>query len=152
RTSKSLNVLYDHRDGLSALTMQLSENVPVFKGMIEREKVTIPLRSHKLFTLSTLYDANEELLGKKVANKGSAEYTEKLKLASNYWNAVAEVIPDWKRVKEGDIKAPALRQEKINTHAVVLRALGGLGKVLVEAYPKNWKEKLAALKDIDWRK
>lgn len=152
RTSKSLNVLYDHRDGLSALTMDLSETVPVFKGMIEREKVTIPLRSHKLFTLSTLYDANEELLGKKVPNKGTDEYLEKFKLATGYWNRVAEVIPDWKRVKDGDIKAPALRQEKINTHAVVLRALGGMGKVLIEAYPKNWKEKLTALNDIDWRK
>ena len=35
---------------------------------------------------------------------------------------------------------------------MVLRALGGMGKVLIEAYPKNWKEKLAALNDIDWRK
>src|SRR5437667_2726153 len=63
KTSKSLDILYDHRDNLSALTMDVSEQVDVFRGMIDKEKITIPLRSPKLFTLSTLYDANEELVG-----------------------------------------------------------------------------------------
>jgi len=45
-----------------------------------------------------------------------------------------------------------LRQEKINTHGVVLRALGGLGRTLLEAHPNGWEKKLSALKDIDWRK
>jgi DNA sulfur modification protein DndB len=152
RTSKSLNVLYDHRDELSALTMDASEAVQVFKGMIEREKLTIPLRSPKLFTLSTLYDANSELLGKKIGKKGSKEYSEKLELAIEYWSTLAKVIPDWEKAKRGDIKPAELRQEKINTHAVVLRALGGLGKSLMEAQPNNWKAKLQALKDVDWRK
>jgi DNA sulfur modification protein DndB len=62
------------------------------------------------------------------------------------------VIPDWEKAKRGDIKPAELRQEKINTHAVVLRALGGLGKSLIEAQPNNWKAKLEALRDVDWRK
>jgi DNA sulfur modification protein DndB len=45
-----------------------------------------------------------------------------------------------------------LRQEKINTHGVVLRALGGLGRALIDAYPGVWEEKLKSLRDIDWRK
>ncbi len=59
KTSKSLNILYDHRDVLSGFTMDVTEQVPVFKGMIDREKLTIPIRSEKLFTLSTLYDARQ---------------------------------------------------------------------------------------------
>ena len=66
KTSKSLNILYDHRDVLSGFTMEVTEKVPVFKGMIDKEKLTIPIRSEKLFTLSTLYDANEELIGTKL--------------------------------------------------------------------------------------
>ena len=34
----------------------------------------------------------------------------------------------------------------------MLRALGGLGKAVMETYPQNWKNKLEALKSIDWRK
>ena len=45
-----------------------------------------------------------------------------------------------------------LRQEKINTHGVVLRALGGLGRALIEAYPTEWQGELDPLKEIDWRK
>ena len=152
KTSKSLNILYDHRDVLSGFTMEVSELVPVFKGMIDKQKLTIPIRSEKLFTLSTLYDANEELIGSKLEKPDTAEYKNKLAQAVAYWKAVSNVIPDWNKAKEGTVMAPMLRQEKINTHGVILRALGGLGRALMEAFPNGWEEKLEALRDIDWRK
>ena len=152
KTSKSLDILYDHRDNLSALTMDVSEDVTVFKGMIDREKITVPLRSPKLFTLSTLYDANEELIGPKVDARGTKDYETKRALAVEYWSAVATVITDWQKVKAGDLKAPELRQEKINTHSVIVRALGGAGRALIDEFPKDWQKRLAALRDVDWRK
>jgi len=152
KTSRSLDILYDHRDNLSALTMDVSEQVEPFKGMIDKEKISIPIRSPKLFTLATLYDANEELLGSKVEKQGSRAYAEKLKVAVEYWTELAKVIGDWRKVKDGDLKAPELRQEKINTHAVIMRALGGVGRILQDAHPDGWKEKLQALRKIDWRK
>ncbi len=152
RTSKSLNRLYDHRDALSAFTIEVSEAVYAFQGMIDKEKLTIPIRSPKLFTLTALYDASEELIGTKLEKPDTPEYKQKLQLAIDYWNAVARVIPDWEKVKSGDMKAPMLRQEKIDTHAVVLRALGGLGKALIESHPDSWQGRLDALKQVDWRK
>ncbi len=152
KTSKSLDILYDHRDNLSALTIDVSEAVSVFKGMVDREKITIPLRSPKLFTLSTLYDANEELVGSKVEARGGKDYEDKLALAVQYWSALANVMTDWQKVKEGELKAAELRQEKINTHAVVMRALGGAGRALIDEYPKDWQKRLSALRDLDWRK
>ena len=152
KTSKSLNILYDHRDMLSGFTMEVTEQVPVFKGMIDKEKLTIPIRSDKLFTLSTLYDANEELIGAKLERPDTKEYKDTLTQAVTYWNAVSAVIHDWRKVKNGSVRAPALRQEKINTHSVVLRALGGLGKAVIDAYPNEWEARFVALRDIDWRK
>lgn len=152
KTSKSLNILYDHRDVLSGFTMEVSELVPVFKGMIDKQKLTIPVRSEKLFTLSTLYDANEELIGAKLEKPDTKEYKDKLAQAVAYWKAVCKVIPDWNNVKDGTLQAPMLRQEKINTHGVVLRALGGLGNALIARHPHDWEAKLQALSDIDWRK
>lgn len=152
KTSKSLNILYDHRDVLSGFTMEVSEQVPVFKGMIDKQKLTIPIRSEKIFTLSTLYDANEELIGSKIERPDTKEYKEKLERAVAYWKAVSRVIRDWEKVKDGTLKAPMLRQEKINTHGVVLRALGSLGRALMEAHPDTWATKLEALREVDWRK
>ncbi len=120
--------------------------------MLEKERMSIGLRSSKLITMSALYDANEELLGSKIEKPGTPQFKKKLAQATSYWNVVAEVIEDWKRVKDLELAAQALRQEKINTHTVVLRALGGLGNTLFEHYPKVWQTHLLDLKDIDWRK
>lgn len=152
KTSKSLGMLYDRRDNLSALTMDLAEQVDVFRDMVEKEKVTIPRRSPKLFTISALYEANEELLGKKIAERGSPVYTEILKRVVEYWTELSKIIGDWQKVKSGEFSASELRREKINTHAVVLRALGGVGRTLLEKYPHDWQKKLKLLERIDWRK
>jgi DNA sulfur modification protein DndB len=152
KTSKSLGTLYDHRDNLSTLTMEVSEQVEVFRGMVDKEKVTIPLRSSSLFTIAALYDANEELLGKKIDKKGSPAYAEHLKTAVEYWTELSKIMGDWQKVKNGELSASELRQEKINTHAVVLRALGGVGRTLLTKYSEGWQEKLEVLKKIDWRK
>ncbi len=152
KTSKSLGMLYDHRDNLSALTMEVSDQVDVFRSLVDKEKVTIPLRSPNLFTISALYEANEELLGKNIAKKGSTVYAEVLKTAVEYWTELSKVIGDWQKVKNGELSAAELRQEKINTHAVVLRALGGVGRTLLEKYPEGWQRKLKLLERVDWRK
>lgn len=152
KTSKSLDILYDHRDNLSALTMEVAERVQVFQGQIDKEKTSIPLRSPKLLTLSALYDANSELLGAEIDKPSTKSYKEKVTKATEYWIEVAKVIPDWQKVKNDELRAPALRQEKINTHGVVLRALGGVGNALFLHYPDAWHEHLQGLKEIDWRK
>jgi DNA sulfur modification protein DndB len=152
KTSKSLGMLYDRRDNLSVLTLELAERVEVFRDMVDKEKVTIPRRSSKLFTISALYDANEELLGKKIAEQGTAAYTEILESAVEYWTELSKIIGDWQRVKNGELSASELRHEKINTHAVVLRALGGVGRILLEKYPHDCQRKLKLLETIDWRK
>ena len=152
KTSKSLGMLYDLRDNLSALTMEVSDRVDVFRGMVDKEKVTIPLRSSNLFTISALYEANEELLGKNIAKKGSTVYAGLLNTAVEYWTELSKIIGDWQKVKNGELSASELRQEKINTHAVVLRALGGIGRTLLAKYPEDWQGKLKLLEKIDWRK
>lgn len=151
-TSKSLGMLYDRRDNLSALTLELVDRVEVFRDMVDKEKVTIPRRSPKLFTISALYEANEELLGKKIPEQGSEGYIEILNRAVQYWTVLSAVIGDWQKVKDGKVDASELRKEKINTHAVVLRALGGVGRTLLEKYSHDWQRKLKLLEGIDWRK
>ena len=152
KTSKSLNILYDHRDTLTALTMQVAEEVDVFRGMVDKESITIPVRSPKLFTLSTLYDAHREMFGSSIEKKDSHEYQRAVQKAIDYWNEIVMVIPDWKRVKSGEMQATQLRQEKISAHAVVVRALGGLARSLMERCPDTWRQYLQSLIEVDWRK
>lgn len=148
KTSKSLDILYDKRDTISRITLEVIEKVPVFKGMVDKDAVSLPTRSPKLFSLASIYDATEELLG------GEEELThnDATARAVEYWVAVSKVIPYWTKVKNGDLKAVEVRQEFICAHSVVLRALGAVGAELLAKYPAEWKGKLIELNSIDWRK
>ena len=72
-------------------------------------------------------------------------YEASRKTAVDYWTTLSKVMQDWQRVKNGDMKAAELRQEKINTHAVVMRALGGAGRALIDYYPTDWRDHLQPL-------
>jgi DNA sulfur modification protein DndB len=148
KTSKSLDILYDKRDTISRITLEVIEKVPVFKGMVDKDATSLPTRSPKLFSLAAIYDANEELLG----NEPDLTHNEATARAVDFWVAVSKVIPDWIKVKNGDLKAVELRQEFICAHSVVLRALGAAGAEVMKDHPADWKGKLIELNSIDWRK
>jgi DNA sulfur modification protein DndB len=151
KTSKSLDILFDKRDKLAKITLEVTEKVPVFQGMVDKDAVSLPIRSPKLFSLSALYDASEELLSNKI-EEGEESHDVLVSAAVEYWTAISKAIPDWLKVKSQDLKALELRQESISSHAVVLRALGAVGADLLKDDPTGWKGRLLDLKDINWSK
>lgn len=151
KTSKSLDILYDKRDELANVTLEVCERVPVFQDMVDKDAVSLPIRSRKLFSLAALYDANEELMKNEKHNDQSTRNSI-VALACEYWMAVSKAIPEWTKVKNGDLKAMELRQENICSHAVVLRALGACGAELMKEDPTGWKGRLLELTEVDWRK
>ena len=151
KTSKSLDILYDKRDELSQVTLEMCEQVDVFKGTVDKDAVSLGVRSPKLFSLAALYDANKELL-KPVLEREDHSHNELVNTAIDYWSTVAKVMPDWIKVKKGDMKPVELRQENISSHAVVLRALGAVGASLMAEIPSDWKARLLDLMSINWSK
>lgn len=146
RPSRSLGVLYDHRDDLAHLTRLVVMRSPFFRDIVEMERSTLSLRSRKLFTLSAIYHATQALLDHidhKDVEKGA-------KLATNYWEEVAKHIPEWQQVREGKMAAGEVRRDFIHSHGIVLQALGHVGNMLLRNYQDNWKNKLKAVKRLDW--
>jgi DNA sulfur modification protein DndB len=150
KTAKSLDILFDQRDLLAKVTLEVCESVPAFQGMVDRDNVSLPARSEKMFTLSSLYDANQELLAEK-RNGDDAFFNELVTTGVDYWTTVSRFMPDWQRVKNG-LRPIELRQENISTHSVVLRALGGLGAEVMKQFPTDWKNRLADLTAVNWSK
>jgi DNA sulfur modification protein DndB len=147
-TSKSLNILYNHRDLLSQVALTIVERLPLFRRFVDKDRISLPLRSAKVFTLGAIYDGTLALL--EAVTEG--DYEQKLAQALEFWETVAKQMPEWNRIESGDLKPVELRQEYINTHAVVLWALGAMGRTLISTYPSDWTERLAELKNIDWRR
>ncbi len=146
KTSKSLDILYDKRDKLSAATLAALDHVDAFKDLVEKDDASLKSRSPKLFTLAALYDANRELLREHI----NAPISENMDRIVRFWNVVARNMPDWAKVRAGMKLAVELRAEKIVSHSTVLRALGGLGAEL--AKEPGWEDRLQALQSIDWSK
>ncbi len=148
KTSKSLDILYNHRDLPNQLVLKMIERVPVFRYMVDKDRISLPLRSPKLFTLSSIYDATRALLDTVTDDN----FDDKCDLAVRFWSTVAENVPEWKKAAEGDLKPSDLRQEYIHTHAVTIWSLGTMGRTLISTYPDDWQNRLSDIRDIDWRR
>ena len=151
KTSKSLNILFDQRDSQGKLTLEVCEKVPAFQGLVDKDNVSLPARSEKMFTLAALYDANEELLVGRKINE-DAFYNELVTTVVDYWVAVSKFMPDWLKVRNREIRPIELRQENISSHSVVLRALGGMGAELMRQFQEDWRNRLADLTKVNWSK
>lgn len=148
RPSRSIAILYDSRDALATLSLKLSTTVPVFKGLSELEKTSLSNRSIKMFTLSSIYQATQELLGKKAKARRVTKSEEQL--AITYWTEVGEQIPEWQQLINHEVNSSELRSKFIHAHGVALHALGIVGHQLITTYPTTWNEYLPRLREINW--
>lgn len=148
RPSKSLGVLYDHKDHLAELSRKLSIEIDVFKNMIELEKTSISNRSRKLFTLNSLYNANKALLNKNKKINKVLKKEEDVTIV--YWKHVTAQFKDWQDVKNKKINPSELRRDYVHAHGVLLHALGLVGYSLLSNYQDSWKKKIKKLQMIDW--
>jgi DNA sulfur modification protein DndB len=147
RPSRSLGILYDYRDPLAELSRYLLLEVTVFNGLTEKEKTSISNRSPKLFTLSSIYQATGALLRKKKKQDISEGERD---LAVEFWNEVANLIPEWTMAKKKEVSCALLREEYIHSHGIALVSLGRAGADLVANKPVDWKKQLKKLKSLDW--
>jgi DNA sulfur modification protein DndB len=147
RPTPSLSILYDHRDPMALLSLDVADSVTVFKGMTEKAKATISNRSTKLFTLSSIFHANCELLGKTKVKKISEKEKD---LVIAYWDEVSKHIPEWQLAAQKQVLPSELRRDYIHSHGIALRALARAGIDLLCQRPDVWKKSLVRLKNLDW--
>ena len=55
KTSKSLDILYDKRDKISAVTIAFLDQAPLFAKLTEKDDASLKSRSPGLLTLAALY-------------------------------------------------------------------------------------------------
>ena len=142
KSGRAERIVSDPGDVVAKITRRVIAGVPAFANSIEMVKTTISNRSHNLFTFSALYQANEIFL----ANNRELRLEDQVELATAFWKAVQDAIPDW----TADIPRVDLRKQKVHAHGVTLCALARVGAKIVERFPNSWKRKLGSLKNIDW--
>jgi len=146
RPSRSLGLLYDHRNQKAKLAKLVVLESKVFRDIVELEKSSLAKRSRKLFTLSAFYNACADL----VQGLANGNLVEDANLAREYWESVAEHFPSWGQVREGRMPASEVREGFIHSHGIALQALGRAGNALLKRRRKSWRSRLAKLEAVDW--
>lgn len=146
RPSTSISILYDHRDRGAELVRRLVTEALPFRDLVEMESSTLSKRSRRLFTFSALYSATNALLN----DVEEEDFDRRLELAKAFWLEVAKQLPEWEDVRRNRVKASEVRQDLIHSHGVVLQAIGRAGCSLLREEPDHWRERLAALRQVDW--
>jgi len=147
RPSPSLGILYDHKDLVGQIAVQVVTKVPVFQGLVDYENSKLATRSLKLFTLSSIKYATVELL-KDIETKADLNYLEKV--AVDYWFEVSRSIYEWGYVKKHVLSPKEVRQEYIHTSALFLHALGVVGRAVITFDRSEWETVLQPLHSISW--
>jgi DNA sulfur modification protein DndB len=146
RPSTSIGLLYDHRDDMAQLARLVVLRSPVFRDMVEMERSTLSPRSRRLFTLSAIYSATSALLSR--IEEG--ELNTLVQIAVDYWEEVAEHMPEWMAVRSRKMTAGDVRRDFLHSHGIVLQALGKVGSELIQQEEQVWKATLTGLRSIDW--
>jgi DNA sulfur modification protein DndB len=147
RPTRSLKLLYDHRDTLAGLTKELVAAIPLLREFTDLETTSISNRSLKLFTFSSIHQATMHLLGK---SREEVVQNTDVQLAVRFWNAVLENMPDWQRVGAREVAAAELRRDYIHAHGIAVQAIALAGAELLKSHPKDWPKRLSGLRSIDW--
>lgn len=147
KPTKSLGILYDHRNDFSSFIVDMIGRVGVFGKRIEMEKTSISNRTVKFFTLSGLALATKNLLGKDRYLKDDEK-----ELAVLFWNTVAKNIPEWRLIMDNKTTPSELRKDYVHANANTLEAIATAGREIIRKHPHAWRQKLAGLQGIDWTK
>jgi DNA sulfur modification protein DndB len=150
RPARSISVLYDHRDEMSAITRLVVFRSTFFTDLTDTETSNLASRSRKLFTLSALHSANKALLD----GVEPTSLERRVDLAASYWEIVADYFPEWHQVRAREVSAGEVRRDFIHTHGIILHALGKIGNSLLRTRkdPASWERKLCKLSSIDWHR
>jgi len=126
RPAKSLGLLYDHRNETAKIGKLTALTCPSLKGLVEFERTSLSERSRKLFTLSSLSSATQELL----AGAEFKNIDEAVEQASAFWTALFERIPEWQLVRSSKMTSGEIRKDFVHSHGVLLQAFGKVGSAI----------------------
>lgn len=146
RPSRSISLLYDHRNDKAKLARMVIMKSEIFQDIVDLEKSSLAKRSRKLFTLSAMYNACADL----VQGLATGDLEKDADMAREYWEEVAKQFPSWIKVKEGVMASSEIREGFIHSHGIALQALANAGNALLRAHPEDWRNKLKKLQKINW--
>jgi DNA sulfur modification protein DndB len=151
KTSKSIDILFDHRSPINRITNTVVERVSLFAGKTDKERVSLSVRSAAFATLSSVQVATAGLFAHVDEKDLESNYDTHESLAVEFWEHVTTMVEPWAEIASGVTKPSEARGTYLSSYAILIAAIGAVGGSAISS-DSDWKELLAPLKDIDFRK
>lgn len=152
QTSKSLDILFDHRSVINRITNAVVDRVPLFRDQTDKEHSTLSSRSAAFTTLSTVQTAVNLLLGH-VKEADLIENVEKYEdLVCDFFEEATKLIEPWNTIASNQMDPMDARKDYLSSYSVLLTGLGNVGSEILAKDDVNWKKRLTPLKKINWSK
>ncbi|MGH3369595.1 MAG: DNA sulfur modification protein DndB [Nocardioidaceae bacterium] len=153
KTSKSLDILFDHRLPINRITNACVDRLSLFKGKTDKERVSLSLRAAQFATLSWFQAANVQLFGgiEIPEDIGDDDYRKLEDRAVEFWEFATGVVTPWSSIADGTMKPADARVDYLSSYALVLWAVASAGHSAMKA-PGDWRTRLDPLQNVDWLK
>ena len=135
--------------------MACIEEVPLFNNRIDKERVSLSVRSAKFATLSGLQQANRQLLGNLDEKLDKSREADLRDLAVEFWTRLTSLVEPWARIESGQTNPSEARQQFVSSYALSLWALGEAGSSAIKADESGgeaWQVAVKGLDQVDWSK
>lgn len=149
-TSKSISLLFTHREGLARVAKGLAQTVPLLRDRVNMETTSLSSNARHFITLSTLYEMTKSLAGATGAN-AEGHVDELVAQLADVWAVLAASIPAWRLVAASEEHPAYLRQRDLSMHGVAQQAIAITSATAVETRPGEWRQVLARFGEVDWR-
>jgi len=144
KTTKSLDILFDHRDLVNSVVQQLVDNVPFFGERVNFEDISVPTNSDQIFTLSGIYQATKPVLEAlettgdlpKLHSGTTGRYASEL---STFWKSLGDLFPEWEKAATGTLNIRVVRSQYLHWNSGVLSAVGEFAGWLIRNRHDNWE-------------
>lgn len=129
--AKSIKLLYNQRDAITAFTKSMIEQFPIFSDLTDLERTNLASNSPMLFTFSGVHQVN------KILWKAMGDSQAKPILITKFWEACMNAIPEWEQVHDHTESPESLREKSLAAHSITWAALAEVGAYLYEKFAHN---------------
>ena len=146
--SKSISLLFSHRDPLVTMAKTLMERIEFLAGRVEVETTSLSKHTPNVMTLSSLYEMTKSFSeGREI---GDPPADDEIERQIQIWKALTSLVEPWRQVVSREEHPSVLRREYVAMHGVCHQAIAAASAPLVVngADPRDALDRLAS---IDWR-
>ena len=146
--SKSISLLFSHRDPLVTVAKRLTVAVPLLTERVEFESTSLSKHTPHVITLSSLYEMTRTLSEGRTLDTDDAIEEEFLRQAG-VWELMVRSIPPWNTVAERREHPAYLRQKLLPMHGVCQQAIA-IAVTNVIRLGQDLNDVLPRFADTDW--